>query len=572
MQTIAGTTRHPALHVLRLALVMVMALVLLSIPRAARAAATVTVTNTNPTGTGSLAQAINDVDAGGTINFDLTGCPCTITPVSALAINKNLTINGPGASLLTVSGGNTHTVIYVNPESVTATISGISVKYGGGVTNGGGIINDGTLTLSQAVIANNSASVSGAGLFSSSSGTATLTDVIIRDNIAGSGGGGIFNSHALTLQNVTITGNTATNSYGGGLNNNGPATAKLTNVTISDNTAKDWGGGISNGDTVVIVNSTITNNKLTSASTMGGIANFGTVTFQNTIVAHNPPGNCGGPAWSTFTTNGYNLENGTSCHFTTPTVDLNVADAKLGALGNNGGFTPTHALLSGSPAIDQIPQGTNGCGDTMTTDQRGGARPMSANCDIGAFESGQVPVLTSIDPTSGIALGPTFTLTLNGSNFISGAHAQWGSPPGAPLTTSFVSSTQLTATVSSGYLNTGGNYAISVVNPAVGDGTSGVQTFAVNKLSQAVTFGALANKKIGDPSFALSATASSGLAVTYTASGSCSVTGNLVTLTAAGTCTITAHQTGNGVYNAAADVPQSFTIAQAFLYLPLAIR
>jgi hypothetical protein len=60
----------------------------------------------------------------------------------------------------------------------------------------------------------------------------------------------------------------------------------------------------------------------------------------------------------------------------------------LGPLQKNGGPTRTHALLSGSPALDTIPWGTNGCGTTVYSDQRWRARsqPAGSACDIGAYE------------------------------------------------------------------------------------------------------------------------------------------------------------------------------------------
>ena len=70
-------------------------------------------------------------------------------------------------------------------------------------------------------------------------------------------------------------------------------------------------------------------------------------------------------------------------------------------------------------------------------------------------------------------------------------------------------------------------------------------------------------KTFGDPPFTVSATASSGLAVSFAASGQCTVQGALVTLTGAGSCTITASQAGDPNFNAAPQVPQSFSIARA---------
>jgi hypothetical protein len=86
------------------------------------------------------------------------------------------------------------------------------------------------------------------------------------------------------------------------------------------------------------------------------------------------------------------------------------------------------------------------------------------------------------------------------------------------------------------------------------------ETVNASKADQTISFAALPNKQVGDPDFTVSATASSGLIVTFTASGSCTVSGAVVHLTGAGTCTITAHQAGNANYNAAADVPRSFSI------------
>jgi hypothetical protein len=63
-------------------------------------------------------------------------------------------------------------------------------------------------------------------------------------------------------------------------------------------------------------------------------------------------------------------------------------DPLLGPLQDNGGPTFTHALLPGSPALDGIPWGANGCGTTVFSDQRGQARPQPVGgaCDIGAYE------------------------------------------------------------------------------------------------------------------------------------------------------------------------------------------
>jgi hypothetical protein len=84
------------------------------------------------------------------------------------------------------------------------------------------------------------------------------------------------------------------------------------------------------------------------------------------------------------------------------------------------------------------------------------------------------------------------------------------------------------------------------------------------KANQTITFGALADKIIGDPDFNVSASASSGLPVSFSASGSCSIIGTLVHITGVGSCSITASQSGNDNYNAAPDAIQTFSISYNF--------
>lgn len=126
-----------------------------------------------------------------------------------------------------------------------------------------------------------------------------------------------------------------------------------------------------------------------------------TTTIKNSILAGNSNGS--GPnnvvkLNATLTSQGYNLESGTDAGFTS-TGDLQNSNPLLIALANNGGPTKTHALEDGSPALEQIPSGTNGCGTTYTTDQRGETRPGSKNqptnkCEIGAWEA------QTVDPTA----------------------------------------------------------------------------------------------------------------------------------------------------------------------------
>jgi hypothetical protein len=90
-------------------------------------------------------------------------------------------------------------------------------------------------------------------------------------------------------------------------------------------------------------------------------------------------------------------------------------------------------------------------------------------------------------------------------------------------------------------------------------------TLTVDKADQTIAFDALPNKTFGDSDFAVSATATSGLPVSFAATGQCTVSGNTVHITSAGSCTITASQAGDSDFNPAPDAPQSFTIANSTL-------
>jgi uncharacterized delta-60 repeat protein len=151
------------------------------------------------------------------------------------------------------------------------------------------------------------------------------------------------------------------------------------------------------------------------------------------------------------------------------------------------------------------------------------------------------------------AANPTFTYTITG---FTGSDTQAGSVTGEPFITTAADGSSIVGnysiTVSAGTLSST-DYDFSFVNG----------TLMVTKTDQYITFGPLPNKTYGEADFNVTATATSNLAVSFSAAGNCTVTGNLVHISGAGSCTITALQAGNSNFNAAPDVRQNFTIDKA---------
>ena len=212
----------------------------------------------------------------------------------------------------------------------------------------------------------------------------TIHDSIISGNVADNFGGGIFNYLGfLIITGSTISGNAA--SFGGGIYTFG--SLRVTNSTFSGNSAT-VGGGIQHQSTTMLVSSsTFVDN---SASEGGGIWNSGFVGLKGTLLANSPSSDCFNEQFASLNASGANLDTDGTCgaaaggsHFTQVTR----AQLDLGPLALNApGSTRTHALRPDSVAIDAADDCSDFEDNTVTTDQRGVARPQGANCDIGAYE------------------------------------------------------------------------------------------------------------------------------------------------------------------------------------------
>jgi hypothetical protein len=94
------------------------------------------------------------------------------------------------------------------------------------------------------------------------------------------------------------------------------------------------------------------------------------------------------------------------------------------------------------------------------------------------------PTITGLSPASATAGGAAFTLTVNGTNFVNTSTVNWN---GSSRTTTFVSSTQLTAAIPAADITAAGTVSVTVVNPWPGSGTSNAQTFAINNPASTLT-------------------------------------------------------------------------------------
>jgi fibronectin-binding autotransporter adhesin len=334
------------------------------------------VTNCGSSGTGSLSGTVAAASSGETIGFALSPPCSTITLTNPVDIDTILTVDGPGAGALAVSGGGAVGVFEVSSGASTL-IRGLTVENGD--ATGGGFLNHGDLNLADDRVIDNDAGSNGAGGGVFNDGTANIVASTISGNDA-TDGGGIDNDGSLSVSDSTLSGNAGTD--GGALFNDGAA--GVTVSTVSGNTAADGGGiDIENG-TLGVTSSTVSNN---SASTGGGgIAdNGGTVSLAGTIVAANATG---GDCSGSMIDSGYNLDDDTSCGLSSLNHSLSGVDADLGPLQANGGPLATQAPSPTSPVLDQIPYGTTGNGLSLCpgTDERGVARPQSTRCDIGAVE------------------------------------------------------------------------------------------------------------------------------------------------------------------------------------------
>jgi hypothetical protein len=214
---------------------------------------------------------------------------------------------------------------------------------GGGISAVGGplIINDSALLL-------NTTTGSGGAVYYADGGTLLIGESAVHTNDAALNGGGVAvqNSTNAAFVNITISGNEA--DTGGGLYL-ADSTTFLSHATILQNTAASSGDGLRHVSTGVR-----------------------TTSIQNTVLKNPNGDNCGASGPGQVVSEDGNVSSDGSCQaIFTKSHDQNATDPQLGPLTFNGGPTPTHLPLPGSPVVDE------GVATIVNADQRRVPRPRS---------------------------------------------------------------------------------------------------------------------------------------------------------------------------------------------------
>ena len=306
---------------------------------------TFTVSNTNDAGQGSLRQAVLDANANAgadTITFDpsVTG---TITLTSGeISITDSLTITGPGAANLTVSGNDASRIFHAT-GAADVSVSSLTLSHGSTTGNGGAILFDYNASAELTdVIVSNSHGVSGGGVAGCTDGDITITDSQFVDNLATNFGGGLnlycYRGGTTTISGSSVSGNQAgdgvtttgfSNGSGGGFFITGSKAVDIHDTTIDGNSSvgvnghwnRAYGGGgyigAWGGAPATLRNVTVSNNSVS----WGNSAGIELWSNSSAIVAN-----------STFTGN---------------SEDSHLATAGRGALGLNqaGGGGATFKVL-----------------------------------------------------------------------------------------------------------------------------------------------------------------------------------------------------------------------------------
>ncbi|MFA6365253.1 MAG: dockerin type I domain-containing protein [Candidatus Paceibacterota bacterium] len=376
--------------------------------------------------------------SGGTITFGAL----TINSGGSATLNRNTTIRG----ITNVTGN-------LNFTSATAR----TITFTGAVIlNSGAVWNEATAN----TFAINDDFTNNATTFTASTGTHSF--------------GGV--THIISGSTATIIPGTAT--FTGPYTNNGifsaatlsavGGTAILTNNgTVTVSTALSGSGGFTQGTT--------------------GVFNFNGATIAATTFSASAAGNTVNYTGAAQTVRAVAYSN----------LILSGSGAKSMAAGtsvtSNLSISPTGSATASVAAGQNLTINTLTLGGVGTVSGTWGSTSSSATnknntyfaattgiLTVSVSTANPVPTTTSISPTSTTAGGSQFTLTVNGTNFVTNSLVYWN---GSARTTTFVSATQLTATIPANDVAAVGTASVTVVNPTPGGGTSNAQVFTITTIT-----------------------------------------------------------------------------------------
>lgn len=326
-------------------------------------------TNTDPLGT-------NDA-----IQFGVTGSTVSLT-AGEILINSDLSIN-PDGGAVTITGIQTDRLL--NIQSAAVSINSVTLTNGRGAVFGYSC----TLTINNSTISGNTAGFGGA--LSAFNSSVTLSNSTISSNTALLLGGGIdVSSSSLVLTNSTISDNFSDSD--GGISAYS-STLTITNSTISGNTALGECGAIGAGGSIALYNNIIAGNRGLTRYGVSELCLGASVVSQNNLIGDS--GQTSDRAFGRVPINGFSLDDNIIATYDgnrpTPLASI------LAPLADNGGPTQTHALVVGSPAINNGDNSICAAAPVNNLDQRGEVRPVGGNCDIGSFEIDLETILPESD-------------------------------------------------------------------------------------------------------------------------------------------------------------------------------
>ena len=401
-------------------------------------AATYTVTTTADSGPGSLRDAINTANTNGvsgtpdTITF-APGVTGTITLTSGqinITDPGGLTIEGPGAGSLSVSGGGNSGIFHIQGTGgAPVAISGLTLEDGAASGSGGAIYDESSpLTVSDSTITHNTATGLGGGIFATFLQTkynVTVTNSTVSGNTAAAGGGGIATDEYLSVSNSQIIGdNHTTGNVGGGILEFG-GSLSLTGSTVSGNVAANGGGGIAASGKyapgkhtpVLVQDSTIADNQAPRGAgiELGQDLNADSpITIKGTTISGNPGGANsfgGGVLLTGEIDNPFDLVNSTITGNTATDgagVSLSYGGSTTQLLGTGGSISFDNSTIDGNTADTNgggIYLGSYTAGSTASS----GTAAINSTIVAGDTANGAPNDLYQADTTAG-GFNDTFSL------------------------------------------------------------------------------------------------------------------------------------------------------------------